>query len=157
LRVLQEHEFDHVGGSIRTNVRVIVAINRDLETDIAAGMFRRFRSDLSYRLSVFPIEIPPLLERREDIPPYWSGTSLIVTARKVGKKFQGVNQKKIDLLQSYAWPGSIREFQNVIERSVIVCETENFSVDDESWLLLMQASRKANWSYLESSRPKRKR
>jgi hypothetical protein len=104
----------------------------------------------------FPLRFP-LSWSEEKISPYWSGTSLIVTARKVGKKFQGVNQKKIDLLQSYAWPGSIREFQNVIERSVIVCETENFSVDDESWLLLMQASRKANWSYLESSWPKRKR
>jgi PAS domain S-box-containing protein len=131
LRVLQEHEFERVGGtgSIRTNVRVIAATNRDLETAIAAGMFR---SDLFYRLNVFPIEIPPLRERREDIP-------LLVEyfidryARKVGKKFQGVNKKSIDLLQSYAWPGNIRELQNVIERSVIVCETENLSVD-ESWL-----------------------
>jgi len=131
LRVLQEHEFDRVGGagSIRTNVRVIAATNRDLEAAIAAGMFR---SDLFYRLNVFPIEMPSLRERREDIP-------LLVEyfidryARKAGKSFHAVNKKSLDLLRSYPWPGNIRELQNVIERSVIVCETENFSVD-ESWL-----------------------
>jgi formate hydrogenlyase transcriptional activator len=131
LRVLQEHEFDRVGGtgSIRTDVRVIAATNRDLEAAIAAGMFR---SDLFYRLNVFPIEIPPLRKRREDIP-------LLVEyfidryARNAGKRFQSVNKKSLDLLQSYRWPGNIRELQNVIERSIIVCETENFSID-ESWL-----------------------
>src|SRR6202171_2367113 len=131
LRVLQEHEFERVGGngSIRTNVRVIAATNRDLEAAIAGGMFR---SDLFYRLNVFPIEMPALRERREDIP-------LLVEyfidrfARQAGKSFQAVNKKSLDLLQSYPWPGNIRELQNVIERSVIVCETENFSVD-ESWL-----------------------
>src|SRR2546425_2383810 len=132
LRVLQEHEFERVGGtgSIRTNVRVIAATNRDLEAAIAAGMFR---SDLFYRLNVFPIEIPALRERREDIP-------LLVEyfidryARKAGKSIRGVNKKSLELLQSYPWPGNIRELQNIIERSVIVCETENFSVD-ERWLL----------------------
>jgi formate hydrogenlyase transcriptional activator len=131
LRVLQEHEFERVGGtgSIRTDVRVIAATNRDLDAAIAAGMFR---SDLFYRLNIFPIEMPPLRERREDIP-------LLVEyfidryARKTGKHFQSVYRKSLDLLQSYPWPGNIRELQNVIERSVIVCETENFSVD-ESWL-----------------------
>ncbi len=131
LRVLQEHEFERVGGtgSIRTNVRVIAATNRDLEAAITAGIFR---SDLFYRLNVFPIEIPALRERREDIP-------LLVEyfinryAKKAGKSFQAVNKKSIDLLQEYSWPGNIRELQNIIERSVIVCETENFSVD-QSWL-----------------------
>ena len=131
LRVLQEHEFERVGGtgSIPTDVRVIAATNRDLEAAIAAGTFR---SDLFYRLNVFPIEMPPLRERREDIP-------LLVEyfidryARKAGKNFQTLNKKSLDLLHSYPWPGNIRELQNVIERSVIVCETENFSVD-ESWL-----------------------
>jgi transcriptional regulator with GAF, ATPase, and Fis domain len=131
LRVLQEHEFERLGGtgSIRTNVRVIAATNRDLEAAIAAGTFR---SDLIYRLNVFPIEVPSLRERREDIP-------LLVAyfidryARKAGKRFQTVSKKSLDLLQSYPWPGNIRELQNVIERSVIVCETETFSVD-ESWL-----------------------
>jgi PAS domain S-box-containing protein len=131
LRVLQEHEFERVGGtgSIRTDVRVITATNRDLDAAIAAGTFR---SDLFYRLNVFPIEMPPLRERREDI-------RLLVEyfidrfARKAGKSFQAVNKKSLELLQSYPWPGNIRELQNVIERSVIVCETETFSVD-ESWL-----------------------
>jgi len=131
LRVLQEHEFERVGGtgSIRNDVRVIAATNRDLEAAIGAGVFR---SDLFYRLNVFPIEMPPLRQRREDIP-------LLVEyfidrfARKEGKNFQTVDKKSIELLKSYPWPGNIRELQNVIERSVIVCETETFSVD-ESWL-----------------------
>jgi formate hydrogenlyase transcriptional activator len=131
LRVLQEREFERVGGtgSIRTNVRVIAATNRDLPAAIAAG---KFRSDLFYRLNVFPIEMPPLRERQEDIP-------LLVAyfidrfARKAGKSFRTVNNQSLEFLQSYPWPGNIRELQNVIERSVIVCETESFSVD-ESWL-----------------------
>jgi PAS domain S-box-containing protein len=131
LRVLQEHEFERVGGvrSIRTDVRVVAATNRDLQTAIAAGTFR---SDLFYRLNVFPIEVPPLRERREDIPllvEYFIGRY----ARKAGKSFRAVNRKTLDLLQAYCWAGNIRELQNVIERSVIVCDTEEFSVD-ESWL-----------------------
>jgi len=131
LRVLQEHEFERVGGagSMRTNVRVIAATNRDLEAGIAAGVFR---SDLFYRLNVFPIEVPPLRERRQDIPVLFE-YFIDRYARKAGKSFQTVNKKSLDLLQSYSWPGNIRELQNVIERSVIVCETETFSVD-ESWL-----------------------
>jgi transcriptional regulator with GAF, ATPase, and Fis domain len=132
LRVLQEHEFERVGGNqpIRADVRVIAATNRDLEAAIAAGSFRL---DLFYRLNVFPIEIPPLRERKQDI-------RMLVEyfidrfARKVGKQIRQVNKKTLGLLQSYPWPGNIRELQNVIERSVIVCETEIFSVD-ESWLL----------------------
>jgi transcriptional regulator with GAF, ATPase, and Fis domain len=131
LRVLQEREFERVGGNqrIRANVRVIAATNRDLEAAISAATFR---SDLFYRLNVFPIEIPPLRERKEDIP-------LLVEyfidhfARKAGKSFTGINKKTLDLLLSYPWPGNIRELQNLVERSVIVCETENFSVD-ERWL-----------------------
>jgi formate hydrogenlyase transcriptional activator len=131
LHVLQEREFQRVGGnqSIRANARVIAATNRDLEAAIAEG---KFRSDLFYRLHVFPIEIPPLRERKEDIP-------LLVEyfidrfARKAGKSIRGMNKKTLNLFLSYPWPGNIRELQNVVERSVIVCETENFSVD-ESWL-----------------------
>ena len=131
LRVLQEHEFERVGGtgSIQTDVRVIAATNRDLEAAIAAGTFR---SDLFYRLNVFPIEMPPLRERTEDIP-LLVGYFIDRLSRKAGKSFQTVNKKSLDLLQAYPWPGNIRELQNVIERSVIVCESENFSVD-ESWL-----------------------
>jgi len=140
LRVLQEHEFERVGGTrpIRADVRVIAATNRDLEAAISAGSFR---SDLFYRLHVFPIEIPPLRERREDIP-------LLVEyfidryARKAGKKITTVDKKTLRLLESYPWPGNIRELQNVIERSVILCETTNFSVD-KSWLSKKLPKRKA--------------
>jgi PAS domain S-box-containing protein len=131
LRVLQEHEFERVGGSrrIRGDVRVIAATNRDLPAAISTGSFR---SDLFYRLHVFPIEIPSLRERREDIP-------LLVEyfidryARKAGKNIKRVNKKTLELLQSYPWPGNIRELQNVIERSIILCESEIFSID-ENWL-----------------------
>jgi transcriptional regulator with GAF, ATPase, and Fis domain len=131
LRVLQEHEFERVGGTspIRADVRVIAATNRDLQAALSAGSFR---SDLFYRLHVFPIEIPPLRERIEDI-------RLLVEyfidryARKAGKRITTVDEKPLRSLESYPWPGNIRELQNVIERSVIVCDTANFSVD-ESWL-----------------------
>ena len=131
LRVLQEHEFARVGGnrSIQTDVRVIAATNRDLQAAIAAATFR---SDLFYRLNVFPIEIPALRERREDIPvlvEYFIDRY----ARKAGKTILSVNKRTMELLQSYPWPGNIRELQNVVERSVILCESETFSVD-ESWL-----------------------
>jgi formate hydrogenlyase transcriptional activator len=108
---------------------VIAATNRDLQAAIAAGTFR---SDLFYRLNVFPIEVPPLRERREDIPVL---VAYFVDryARKAGKRIRSVNKQSLELLQSYPWPGNIRELQNVIERSVIVCDTEYFSVD-ESWL-----------------------
>jgi formate hydrogenlyase transcriptional activator len=131
LRVLQEREFERVGGNrpIRAEVRVIAATNRDLEAAIAAGTFR---SDLFYRLNVFPIEIPPLRERREDIP-------LLVEyfidryARKTGKSIRRISKRTLELLQAYQWPGNIRELQNIVERAVVVCETENFSIE-ESWL-----------------------
>jgi transcriptional regulator with GAF, ATPase, and Fis domain len=131
LRVLQEQEFERVGGTrqIRADVRVIAATNRDLQAAISAGSFR---SDLFYRLHVFPIEIPPLRERKEDI-------LLLVEyfidryARKAGKNITSVDKKTFRLLESYAWPGNIRELQNVIERSMILCETEIFSID-ENWL-----------------------
>ena len=131
LRVLQEREFERVGGTqtIRVNVRVIAATNRDLKAAMTTGTLR---SDLFYRLNVFPIEVPPLRERREDIPllvEYFVGRY----ARNAGKKIRGVNRKTLDLLQLYPWPGNIRELQNVIERAIIVCETENLSID-KSWL-----------------------
>jgi PAS domain S-box-containing protein len=131
LRVLQEREFERVGGAkvIRANVRVIAATNRNLQVAIEAGTFRK---DLYYRLNVFPIEMPPLRKRQEDIP-------LLVEyfidryATKAGKKIRGITKATLERLAAYAWPGNIRELQNVIERSVIVCETETFTVD-ESWL-----------------------
>jgi len=131
LRVLQEREFERVGGGrlIRVDVRVIAATNRDLKAAVANGAFRE---DLYYRLNVFPLEMPALRARRADIP-------LLVEyfidryARKAGKNIRSVDKKTLQLLLSYPWPGNIRELQNVIERSVIVCETETFTVD-ESWL-----------------------
>ena len=131
LRVLQERNFERVGGtrSIQVDVRIIAATNRDLEAAIDAGTFR---SDLFYRLNVFPIQTPCLRDRKEDIP-------LLVEyfinryARKAGKTITGIDKQTLDLLNAYPWPGNIRELQNVVERSVIVCETEIFSVDP-SWL-----------------------
>jgi transcriptional regulator with PAS, ATPase and Fis domain len=130
LRVLQEREFQRIGGneSLQVDVRVVAATNRELQAAIADG---GFREDLFYRLNVFPIEVPPLRQRKEDIP-------LLVEyfvdryASQIGKKITSINKRSLDLLQSYAWPGNIRELQNVIERSVIICDSENLSVD-ESW------------------------
>ena len=131
LRVLQEREFQRVGGSeqIRVNVRVLAATNRDLQKAIAAGAFRQ---DLFYRLEVFPIHIPPLRERIEDIPvlvEYFVARF----ARKAGKNIRSIEKEALELLESYPWPGNIRELENVIERSVIVCETETLTIDP-SWL-----------------------
>ena len=131
LRVLQEREFERVGGGerIRVDVRVIAATNRDLSAEVADGTFRQ---DLFYRLNVFPLEAPPLRERREDIPllvEYFIGRY----GRKAGKRFRRVSKGTLDRLKAYPWPGNVRELQNVIERSVIVSESDEFTVDD-SWL-----------------------
>ena len=131
LRVLQERQFERVGSNhtIPADVRVIAATNRDLEAAIETG---DFRSDLFYRLNVFPIEIPPLRERPDDV-------QMLVEyfihryASQAGKKISNISKKTMDLLRSYSWPGNVRELQNVVERSVILCETATFSVD-ESWL-----------------------
>jgi PAS domain S-box-containing protein len=127
LRVLQEREFERVGGStsVRIDVRVIAATNRDLQAAIEAGSFR---SDLFYRLNVFPITVPALRERADDIP-------LLVEyfidryGRKAGKTLRRVNKRTLDHLRAYPWPGNVRELQNVIERSVIVCDTDEFTID----------------------------
>ena len=131
LRVLQEREFERVGGRdrIRVDVRVIAATNRDLSAAVDDGDFRQ---DLFYRLNVFPLEMPPLRERRDDISvlvEYFIGRY----ARKAGKTFRQVSKRTLDRLRSYPWPGNVRELQNVIERSVIVSDTDEFTVD-ESWL-----------------------
>jgi transcriptional regulator with GAF, ATPase, and Fis domain len=131
LRVLQEREFERVGSSrqTRTDVRVIAATNRDLPAAISTGSFR---TDLFYRLHVFPIAVPALRERRSDIA-LLAEYFIDRFARKAGKKIKRINRKTMESLQSYVWPGNIRELQNVIERSMILCETETFSVD-ENWL-----------------------
>jgi DNA-binding NtrC family response regulator len=131
LRVLQERQFERVGGnqSIPADVRVIAATNRDLKQAVAAGTFR---SDLFYRLNVFPIAVPPLRDRKEDIPllvEYFIARH----ARKDGPAIRGISDQTLDLLRSYAWPGNVRELQNVVERSLIVSDGELFSID-ERWL-----------------------
>jgi formate hydrogenlyase transcriptional activator len=131
LRVLQEREFERVGSNqpISIDVRVLAATNRDLEAAVASGTFRE---DLFYRLNVFPIRIPPLRERKDDIP-------LLVEylveryAKKTGKTFGHIKKSTLAVFQAYDWPGNIRELQNVVERAVILCEGETFSVD-EVWL-----------------------
>jgi transcriptional regulator with PAS, ATPase and Fis domain len=110
-------------------VRVIAATNRDLQAAITAGTFR---IDLFYRLNVVPFEMPPLRERKEDIPLLME-YFIDRYASKSGKKIRSVHRKTLELFQSYSWPGNVRELQNVIERSLIFCDTDVFSVD-ESWL-----------------------
>jgi formate hydrogenlyase transcriptional activator len=131
LRVLQEREFQRVGGNqtICANVRIIAATHRDLPAAIEAGTFR---SDLYYRINVVPLEIPALRERNEDIRQLVE-YFIDRFATKTGKQIRCIEKKSLDRLQSYCWPGNIRELQNVIERSVILCDSETFSVD-ESWL-----------------------
>jgi transcriptional regulator with GAF, ATPase, and Fis domain len=131
LRILQEREFERVGGNqtISVNVRIIAATNRDLTAAVAAGTFRR---DLFYRINVFPVEMPSLRERIGDIP-------LLVEylldryREKTGKGFRSIEQKTLDIFQGYGWPGNIRELQNVIERTAILCEGDVFS-NEETWL-----------------------
>jgi len=131
LRVLQERTFERVGGNqpIAVSVRVLAATNRDLQAAVEAGTFR---PDLFYRLNVFPIQVPPLRDRVEDIP-------LLVEyltdryASKAGKKIRSVKKKTLELLQAYDWPGNIRELQNVVERAVILCDSDTLAVD-ETWL-----------------------
>src|ERR1700720_3903648 len=141
LRVLQEREFERLGGNqpIHVDVRVVSATNRNLEAAVSNGSFRQ---DLLYRLNVFPIEVPPLRERKEDI-------SMLVEyfvqryAKQAGKNIRSIDQKTLDLLQSYAWPGNIRELQNEIEPAIIPGPNDVFSVD-ELWLSKrtpLQASR----------------
>jgi formate hydrogenlyase transcriptional activator len=132
LRVLQEREFERVGGSqtVSVDVRVLAATNSDLSAAVAEGTFRQ---DLFYRLNVFPIRIPALRERVDDIP-LLVGYLIDRYAQKAGKKIRNINKKTLDLFQGYNWPGNIRELQNVIERAVILCDGETFSVDD-AWLM----------------------
>ncbi len=130
LRVLQEREFERVGGNrpIHVDVRVLAATNRDLDAALEEGAFRK---DLFYRLNVFPIDVPPLRERADDIP-------LLVEylvdryATRMGKRFRSISVRTLQLLQNYGWPGNVRELQNVVERAVIVADGETFHVD-ASW------------------------
>lgn len=130
LRVLQEREFERIGSTkpIQVDVRLLAATNRDLAADLEEGYFRR---DLYYRLNVFPVNVPPLRERTEDIPLL---AKYLVEryAKKAGKKITTVDRSTLEMLQNYDWPGNVRELQNVIERAVILCETSVLYVD-ETW------------------------
>jgi formate hydrogenlyase transcriptional activator len=131
LRVLQEREFERVGSShpIPVDVRVLASTNRDLEAAVESGAFRQ---DLYYRLNVFPIRMPPLRERVDDIPML---VEYLVEryARSAGKSIRHIKKQTLELLQGYDWPGNVRELQNVVERAVVLCEGETFAID-ESWL-----------------------
>ncbi len=145
LRVLQERQFERVGGSriIPTDVRIIAATNRDLAAAIASGTFR---ADLFYRLNVFPIQVPPLRNRKEDIPML---VEYFVKryAEKARKKISKIDKNTRQLCQSYHWPGNIRELQNIIERSVILCTGDTFWID-EAWLSSQDAPRPQSWGPL---------
>jgi formate hydrogenlyase transcriptional activator len=127
LRVLQEHEFEPVGSShpLRVDVRVIAATNRNLGEAVQAG---KFRSDLFYRLNVFPIELPPLRERRSDIPQLVA-FCLSQFSKRLGKKIDGVSRESMENLVHYPWPGNIRELHNVIERAIIVSAEPTLRLD----------------------------
>jgi PAS domain S-box-containing protein len=138
LRVLQERQFERVGGNrtLTTDVRVIAATNRDLTAAIAAGTFR---SDLFYRLNVFPIEVPPLRKRKEDIPML---VEYFVKryAEKAGKQIRTIDMNTLELCQSYPWPGNIRELQNIVERSVILSSGDTFWIE-KAWLASPEPAR----------------
>ncbi len=127
LRVLQEHEFERVGGtqSIPVDVRVIAATNCDLPAAVRSG---KFRLDLFYRLNVFPIHVPPLRDRPEDIL-LLARWFIQRYAANAAKGIRRMEKRTAQLLQEYNWPGNIRELQNVIERAVILCDSDTFSVD----------------------------
>ena len=131
LRVLQEREIERVGSShpLTVDVRVLAATNRDLEAAVASGTFR---PDLYFRLNVFPILMPPLRERADDIPVL---VQYLVEryAKRVGKSIRNIQKQTLELFQGYDWPGNVRELQNVIERAVVLCESETFVID-ASWL-----------------------
>jgi formate hydrogenlyase transcriptional activator len=131
LRVLQEREIERVGSShpISVDVRVVAATNRDLNAAVAAGSFRQ---DLFYRLNVFPIQTPSLRERVDDIP-LLAEYLIERYAKKAGKKIRQIRKQTVELFQTYDWPGNIRELQNVIERAVVLCDGDTFSID-ETWL-----------------------
>lgn len=128
LRVMQEQEFERVGGSqpIRVDVRLIAATNRDLDKEVAAG---RFRSDLFYRLNVFPARVPPLRERKDDIP-HLVRHFITHYQRRLGKGIEGVSKEGLDRLQRYAWPGNVRELQNVIERACVLANGPVITISD---------------------------
>jgi formate hydrogenlyase transcriptional activator len=154
LHVLQEWEIERVGGCqpIPVDVRVLAATNRELQAEVIAGTFRK---DLFYRLNVFPIRVPSLAERVDDIP-------LLVEyyvdryGKKAGKKYKAINKETLELFEIYDWPGNIRELQNVIERAVVLCDDSTLWVDP-SWLKSDSASLTSQGIPFETELTKRER
>ena len=142
LRVLQERKFERVGGekTLEVDVRVIAATNRNLEEDVAQ---KRFREDLYYRLSVITIDLPPLRERKEDIP-LLSADFLRRFSKKIGKDINDFSKEALELMMKYSWPGNIRELENVIERAVVFCKDDTISIGDLPSKLLREAESVAN-------------
>ena len=128
LRVLQEKTFERVGGNetIQSNFRLISATNADLKQEIEAG---RFRLDLYYRLNILPIEIPPLRERRQDIP-LLANYFIETISREMGRKIDSIEVSVMQMLKKYSWPGNIRELRNIIERLVVMAQDGKISGDD---------------------------
>jgi DNA-binding NtrC family response regulator len=128
LRVLQEREFERVGGNelVKVDVRVISATNKDLEEEMKKG---EFREDLFYRISVFPIKLPPLRERREDIP-LLAGHFLQKYARQEGKSIEGITSDALDLMMAYHWPGNVRELENAMERAMVLANGVEITAKD---------------------------
>jgi formate hydrogenlyase transcriptional activator len=127
LRVLQEREFERLGGTntLQVDVRLVAATNRDLAEDVRAG---RFRSDLYYRLNVFPVHVPALRERPEDIPPL-AAHFAEKYGERFGRKISRIERRTLDLLQSHSWPGNVRELENTIERAVILARNGVLTID----------------------------
>jgi formate hydrogenlyase transcriptional activator len=131
LRVLQEREIERIGSNrpIPVDVRVLAATHRDLKAAVIGGAFRQ---DLFYRLNVFPLEIPPLRERKDDIPLLVEYT-IARYAGRAGKSIRNIGKKTLEAFRAYEWPGNVRELQNLVERAVILCDGDTFAVDD-TWL-----------------------
>jgi formate hydrogenlyase transcriptional activator len=149
LRVLQEKEFERVGGNrtLRTDVRVITATNRDLQREVAEG---RFRMDLYYRLNVFPVHMPPLRDRSDDIPILVDYYVARLGAR-MGKRIRQIEKRTLDAMQQYSWPGNVRELQNIIERGVILSDGEVFRLEPGA---LLTASAQPQSLQVDSSAPR---
>ncbi|MBN1829680.1 MAG: sigma 54-interacting transcriptional regulator [Deltaproteobacteria bacterium] len=139
LRVIQNHEFERLGSSstIKVDVRIIATTNRNLEEEVKKG---RFRQDLYYRLNVFPITVPPLRQRKEDIP-LMVHAFMERHAKKMGKQITSIRKETIKTLQNYAWPGNVRELESIIERAVILCPGPVLQLDDKLGLLSASAVR----------------
>ena len=154
LRVLQQRQFERIGGNqtVCVDVRVITATNRDLRKAVASGTFRE---DLFYRLNVFPIHIPPLRERKSDIPML-ADYFIDRFARNAGKTIRAIEKSTLKLFNLYSWPGNIRELQNIIERALIISDTETLGIE-ESWLPMGPSQRQAGAGVLGGTTPEEER